>query len=284
MSRIRSAAIVSAILLGGVAAWTASTAANSVPSSSPAIAQELGEPVQYSATTVNGPRATLNMGLILQTKLDRRPADTDVLRAELSPDSGVTNTARQLHLDVSAGNFDKGGAIRAFWEGSLLQGAIAEDLATGSDTSTGVSSGVFAVHLQDGTVKELAAGAGKVVAGQVFARLDGAGQQRVSGEIVAVAASFGLRVASTKFVSYRDDAVAIVAEVRPGGSLRDFESLRVALTGSPARYEGVYLEVRDSSGTPIAISATAFRSGAGVLWVDPALSGRIGEVERRFHG
>jgi hypothetical protein len=34
----------------------------------------------------------------------------------------------------------------------------------------------------------------------------------------------------------------------------------------------------------IIASATAFRMGAGSLWVDPKFSGTVGEVERTAHG
>jgi len=285
LSRISSVVVVSAIVLGGIGAWGTATGASSRPNASPIVTQEPGDPVQYSSTVDTSPPApsAASDADIVQTELSKRPTGSAVLGAEISRPEGTTATAGQLHLDLSATTLDGGGWIRSFWEGSLLQGAVADELATGLDTSTGVSGGTFVIHLPDGTSKELGAGAGKVRTRQIFSRLDASGHEQASSNITAVLASFGLGSISTTFITYRDDAVAIVAQVPTGGSLHDFDSLRLALTGTPAQYEGVYLEVRDSSGSPIAISATAFRTGAGTLWVDPTVAGTIGELERTIH-
>lgn len=283
-SRTSSVVVASAIVLAGIGTLAATTGASSHSAEPPVVTQQPGGPIQYSATIAKGSPEAASGADLLQTELSRRPADTAILGAQIRASSGTTSAAHELQLDLSAPTMDHGGWIRAFWEGSLLQGAIADGLASGSDTSTGVSGGTFVIHLPDGTSHDMMAGAGKVRAGQVFSRLDAAGQDQAASDIQAVVASFGLRLVSTEFVTYRDDAVAVIADVPPGGSPHDFESLRQALTGNPASYEGVYLEIRDSSGVPIAISATAFRAGAGMQWVDPTLAGTVGEVERSSHG
>jgi hypothetical protein len=282
VSRTSSAVVVSAIVLAGIGALGATTGASSHSVAPPVVTEQPGAPVQYSATIAESSIATTSDADLLQAELSRRSANTAILDAQVRAGGG-TSAAHGLQLDLSSRTLDRGGWIQAFWEGSLLQGALAEGLATGADTSTGISGGTFVIHLPDGTSKDVTAGAGKVRTGQVFRRLDATGHLQATSDIHAVVESFGLRLASTTFYTYRDDAIAVIADVPPGGSLHDFESLRLALTGSPASYEGVYLEVRDSSGVPIAVSASAFRNGAGVLWVDPTVAGTVGELQRSLH-
>ncbi|MGI8416636.1 MAG: hypothetical protein ACR2P2_10640 [Nakamurella sp.] len=230
--------------------------------------QELGGPVQYSAAVANIAPAAMTASDALADALKSRPTKSAIVEAQLLTADQTPGQAptHRLNLDLNADAWDTGQSIRAFWEGSLFQGVVAEDLATGSDTATGVSGGTFTLHFSDGTTHQVDAGAGKVRTGQIFAQLDAAGREQAARDSAAIVESFGLVATSVTFVTYRDDALAVVASVPPGGSVKDFELLRQALTGSPVRYEGVYLEVRDSSGAPIAISAGAFRTGNGLLW------------------
>jgi hypothetical protein len=169
--------------------------------------------------------------------------------------------------------------MRADWEGSLLQGALAEQFATGGDTSTGIAGGVFITHFPDGSIDTTDAGAGQVVKGQVFTQLTTASSQDAArAEISRTLDGYGLTTVSVSFVTYRDTAVAVVAQLSAGSQLTEFDTIRQAITGSPAIFEGVYFEVVDSAGSPVAVSTTAFRTGAGSQWVHTKLSGTVGEV------
>jgi hypothetical protein len=111
----------------------------------------------------------------------------------------------------------------------------------------------------------------------VFDRLTLTEQKQATTSIATTVAAFGLEFGSATFTQYRDDAVAVVATVPQGSSFHELEALRIAITGSPVRYEGVYLELRNSGGQPLAITAAAFRTGDGRLWVDPSVAGKFGE-------
>ncbi len=280
MSRTSSAIVVGAAVLVAQGAWGATVQAQPQPEAPAVVTEQPGDPIQYSATTEAAARATLSAADALRSALDRQPSKSAVVTAQLVKRVDDPSAPLLLRLDLNAPSWERGEQLRAFWEGSLLQGAVAEDLATGQDTSTGIAGGTFVVHAPNGSTKELDAGAGKVQVGQVFRLLDATGQAQATADIRASVERYGLKISSVQFVRYRDDAVAVVADIPPGGSFHELEALRQALTGNPAWYEGVYLEVRDETGAPIAISATAFRTGAGMMWVDPARSGSLGEVQR----
>ena len=243
------------------------------------------DPLQYSRTVTDTTPTKVSNAEVAADMLQQRPPGSTVLGVKLTDNASSGGSGRALQVDLSASTWSGStGPIRAFWEGSLVQGAVAEQLAVGEDTSTGLTGGAFVAHLPDGTVHAMEAGAGQVRKGQVFSHLDAAGQKTAIAGMQKTLNSFGLDAVSISFYTYRDDAVEIICEVPAGGELTDFEQLRQALTGDPATYEGVYLEVRDSDGSPIIASATAFRTGAGSLWVDPKFSGTVGEVQRAAHG
>lgn len=270
--------VVVAVLLGAGLAGGA-------PNPGPVLEAPGYHPLQYSRTAIDTTPTRASNAEIVATVLGQRPSGSAVLDVRLTDDPAAGGSGRALQVDLSTSAWSGTGPIRASWEGSLVQGAIAEQLAGGEDTSTGLAGATFRVHLPDGTVRTIDAGAGQVRKGQVFSHLDPAGQEAARVEVQKALRSFGLEPVSISFFTYQDDAVEIVCEVPAGGELRDFELLRQTLTGSPASYEGVYLEVRDSDGSPIAASATAFRTGAGSQWVDPEFGSSVGEVGRgTVHG
>jgi hypothetical protein len=271
-----------AAIVLGITGAVVSQSARADQQTSPDLSVPGYAPMQYSASVDRTTPSGGSPDDVLQASLKARPANSMIAGATLAPNNYQFggSSAPLLEIDVvaSAKYLTPAQRMKVFWEASLFQGALAEGLATGADTSTGIAGGDVAVHLLDGTVARIGLGAGQVVTGQRFSRGDDRSRATAVANISKVVQSFGLSVVSVDMITYRDDAVAVTVQVPPNGSFARFDELRQAITGSPANFEGVYLELQDDSGATIALSATAFRTGGGSQWTDPGYAGAIGGV------
>ncbi len=173
-----------------------------------------------------------------------------------------------------------GGALPSIWEADLAQGAIADRLAGGNSNVADVVVGsTIQFDPGDGRIVPVTGGAGDVRAGQSFGPQPGESDESIKASIKKTLSAFGLNPAEIKILHPLDPAVYIVATVPdPADIDGSFDEIRTALLGDPVRYEGLYLEIDLANGTPIVRNATAFRSGAGRLWITPGYDGVVGSA------
>jgi hypothetical protein len=184
-----------------------------------------------------------------------------------------------LYVTVAAPAVADGQEIESLWEADLLQGVLAESQSGGQgNLADAVVGSSFSVKLPDGVVvPDVGGGAGDVRAGQTFG-----GETQESDEVLIqrvkdALASHGLQSVEVRMLRVGEPAALIVAQVTDPSAIHgDFEGIREAVLGSPIGFEGLYLEIRDASGKAFVRTSTAYRTGAGRLWVQPGLDDVVG--------
>jgi hypothetical protein len=183
-------------------------------------------------------------------------------------DSGVSGM--ELRFDLRVNSFAGADIAQAIWEGNLLGGAVADTFAaSGLPPLVSVDATLVDPH---GSRQPMGGGLGNVVRDQIFRPI-------TARDIAAVterAQKLGLRnVAVSRRTVIQDALVVMVDADDPARAVDDLRAdgnaLRALLGVPPASYEGVYLEVRDQSGQPAYIEATAPRAGAGTRWARAGL-------------
>lgn len=99
--------------------------------------------------------------------------------------------------------------------------------------------------------------------------------------VVQRAKGLGFSSPSVTTVRGIQDALMItVVSANPAQAVSSLRASGDALVGflgeAPTNYEGVYLEIDDSSGSPAYIEATAPRDGSGTAWARPDLGIAVG--------
>lgn len=211
--------------------------------------------------------AMLRSRRIVAARLGERPAWAERVA---TPGPWVYMTVR---ADAAHGPL----TIRPIWEADLAVGAARDDVAV-NGTGT-IENASYALALPDGTVlAEAGGGMGNVVAGQRFSAENAA---RVRPEIAERVATADLRLVELDIRSGMQLAPAVVATTSdPAGFVRRAAETVTAIFGAPGAYEGVYLEVRDTAGSPVFVEAASFRTGHGQRWIRPDLDERTGAVLR----
>jgi hypothetical protein len=162
---------------------------------------------------------------------------------------------------------------KALWESGLLAGAIASEYAQLGAGSVGGAE--TTIVTPDGTRRVIGGGLGKAVADQVFDSVPSG----LASRIASAAASRGIsNVHLTKLRVLQDALVIHASSAAPAQAARGLQQggLQALLGESPSNFEGVYLELDDSTGHPMYISATAPRAAASFAWADPSLGLDIG--------
>lgn len=176
-----------------------------------------------------------------------------------------------LAFDVGAA--DSRAGIEAVWHASLIAGSfrdrallaglppvVATSLPGGEESAVGAPDHA-PITVTDAPEDEIAAALTDAgLAGPTFTSLR-------PGDGVAVAVSGRTR-----------DPEAFLA------ALASAEALVEDVFGDESGFEGVFLEVRDSTGEPFLIVATASRDGSGIVWLRPDLTrfaARLGDLESR---
>jgi hypothetical protein len=161
--------------------------------------------------------------------------------------------------------------VRPVWEANLVIAALRDEVhATGA--SDDVIGSQISGELPSGEVlPNIGGGIGDVVFGQAFSA---ASPAQVQSAIRRNAAALKLRIESIDVLTPLQAAPAVVASTSDlAGVVSNPDGVINALFGGIATYEGEYLELRDSSGSPFFIQASAFRTGVGQRWfrkdVDP---------------
>lgn len=184
-----------------------------------------------------------------------------------------------FYADVKVPSATNGQQVPAEWQAELAQGALADLLNTSrqSNTANVIVGSTITGILPNGTSMQVAGGAGDVTSGQVFTAPSDTSAIQI--RTTSVLTSFGLDLISIKTWRPLGTAISVVASVPDlrllSGKLNKLTS---AIEGSPAQYDGVYLEIRNRRGVPIVRTATALRIGAGSLWIKPGLGVRFGTM------
>ncbi|WP_372734415.1 hypothetical protein [Nocardioides sp.] len=164
---------------------------------------------------------------------------------------------------------------RSLWEADLAQGAVAERLATSElDLSDVIVGSSFAAEDPGADPNLLRSGAGNVLSRQFFSSRTQS-DATVTDAVGDILADYGLE-GDVDVLRPLDVAVAVTVHVRSADDLRGrLGELQMEITGSPAQFEGVYLEIVAPSG-PLAILASSSRAGVGRQWFDPASEVALG--------
>ncbi len=191
--------------------------------------------------------------------------------SELIPvsDEGQTAEAPVLEYDLSVASFAGADITEALWQGNLFAGAVADEFSARGLGSFAEAHGTLVTP--DGSRQPVGGGVGHVVTNQVFDAVP----STLPNAVAQTAARFGLRNTNVSTVAGLQPAVVIRATAdRPQQSVASLEArggLSAVVGGPPTRFEGVLLEIRDASGRPIYIKATAPRAGASTYWASPSL-------------
>jgi hypothetical protein len=185
-------------------------------------------------------------------------------------------SARQIHTAISASRVSGADLERPLWFASLAQGDLAELLNPGQhDLGEVIDGSVTTLISPGGATRAVDGGAGVVAAGQVF------GPKQTDGQVAVylqrILRGYGLDLVKVRVWHLVSDAVEIVAKASDLRTVAGkFSALNVQIVGHPARFEGVYLQLDDNSGAPVAITQGSARVGAGGLWLKPDLPVDLG--------
>jgi hypothetical protein len=162
-------------------------------------------------------------------------------------------------------------SMRAMWEADIAIASLREQLAVRSEPISVIGSQIVG-RLPNGREAVIGGGLGAVVLGQDF------GDKKsgvVENKIRRRSAEAGLEIVSVEVLHPVQDAPAVVAITDdPAVFVAEADERILALFGERGSYEAEYLEVRDSSGRPVFVQASSFRTGVGRRWVRPDLDPR----------
>ena len=158
------------------------------------------------------------------------------------------------------------------WEAELAAGAVADRCAGANTDLHQVMEGVTFHTAGTGHGR---GGFGDVRAGQVFgAEASGDSDEAIVARIEAVLTSYGLTPRKVRVLRPLGPAVHVVATLADVDVLADrMHDLDTALAGRHGHelYEGVYLAIDKTDGTPLLRSYDAGRASAGGVWFAPGL-------------
>lgn len=233
-------------------------------------------PSQFSATRQDvGPGLSADQAT---QQVLRGLGDPSVTSATVgTPALSSGESGRWLTVTIDS---DQGDGVKQVWLAQLMQGAVEDLMRTHEATTSQVLQGAKLVDRDEsGHRVAIDLGHGAVVGGQVFGcPSDDALRQQVA----TAAEKYGLTVDSVQVLHPLDSALVVTMTV-PDGPLNGWGlgRLQDAIEGGTApksrpNVEGLYLELRSPSGTPIVKSSVAFRIPGGGGWYAPGEDERFG--------
>jgi hypothetical protein len=157
--------------------------------------------------------------------------------------------------------------LEAGWQADLVAGAISD--AAAEHGLGKVAGATISGLLSDGsTVPSIGGGIGAVTTGQSFSADS---DEQISAALKEVLTAADLVPLSVNVLHADQPAPAVIAQTAdPAKAAANAESTINSLFGGhPPKYEGYYLEVRDTTGAPVFVVSYAYRAGSGRRWVDP---------------
>jgi hypothetical protein len=184
------------------------------------------------------------------------------------PVPGYFADGRWARLTVLATALTPEATTRPIWEANLVAGAL-RDAMHANGLPRLISSQVSVALPNGRIIKDVGGGVGDVAFDQTFSS---APSQSITSLIQSAATQLGLTVDSIKIVNAVQPAPAVVVTTSDTQQFADNpDAVLTALFGAPGTYEGEYLEVHDASGTVAFIQGSAFRTGVGQRWFNPAI-------------
>jgi hypothetical protein len=235
-----------------------------------------GAPVQFAPQRGQIPFLAGSASDVLKVIASRLPlvANARLVTEAIPGEEGSSTTGNVLEYDLLVPGFNGAAIAKASWEGDLLTGALIDEYAArglGSIVETNAT-----LVDPSGARQPIGGGFGNVVSDQIFASVPNS----LADQVAAGAAQFGLHSVSLSRVQGLQEAPVIVATTdqprETASALEQPSALASLLGGPPSMYEGLYIEVRDTSGAPVYIAATASRAGASTVWIAPSL-GVVGD-------
>lgn len=186
------------------------------------------------------------------------------------PNSPSFTNSLWLYATVKSTGSTPAETTKPIWVGNLITGALRDALFEGSQTA--LRSSVVSLVLPTGSeITSAGGGIGAVTPGQTFSS---GSDSQIEAQIDSAAQSAGVRMDSISIVHADQPAPAVVVTAPdPQGAAANPDGLLTALFGPPGTYEGEYLEVRAPDGSVVFVQGSAFRTGVGQRWVNPAYGG-----------
>jgi hypothetical protein len=205
---------------------------------------------------------------IMQAEIGPAPGDFEPTDGSVPVPEAFKNGA-WAYFDVSVPS-ESPSAIRAIWEADLVTGALRDAMHANGEL---LYSARTALVLPGGKLAQDASGGiGDVAPNQDFPTPE---LTSIASTISGALQQEGAHVeAITVLLADQAAPALIVRAADPASWVEKADSIIASAFGDPPRYEGYYIEVRDNSGDPFFIQSTAFRTGAGHLWVRPGLDPR----------
>ncbi len=201
----------------------------------------------------------------------RRLGGSAVVSARIgTPPAGSERVGQPwLYATVAVTDMADGGDVEPMWEADLLEGAVVERSGTSTDVHAEFGGATFDALLPNGTtLADNSGGLGNIVRGQVFG-----GSRNAQVALRASVLSAGLVPTDVRLLNGIGQAPAIIATaINPRAAMRRFNATVKSVFGSPPRFEGYYIELRDLRGNPFVRASASFRTGAGRVWVDPSMA------------
>jgi hypothetical protein len=255
--------VTAVVVIAAAVAWVSSSAAGRHDESAPGSATQTHAPKAPSATRY----PQLAPADAIKAALDGLPQqDFAELKVVSAPDGPA---ARWMHATMNVDSSDAAGGSEVFWEACLAEGAIAEHLSGSIDDLDNVLAGAnIKARYPDGTTEVMGGCGGRAIAGTHFvAQEQGWSDSKITDLLVSGLTSSNQSVDRVDVLHPLGPAVAVTVTVSSTATLEaDVMQMHQTLLGDPYRYEGVYLEVRSTDGSPLAKLWTAFRGGTGTSW------------------
>lgn len=183
------------------------------------------------------------------------------------PNSAAFTKSLWLYVTVKASALTEEATTKPIWLGNLITGALRDELyATGQSP---LFSSLVSVDLPDGSqASDVGGGIGGIQLGQLFSP---ASDEEVKSQIQSAASVAGYVVDSVDVVHADQAAPAVVVTTSdPQAAAANPDEVLTSIFGPPGTYEGEYLEVRAEDGTLVFVQGSAFRTGVGQRWINPA--------------
>jgi hypothetical protein len=183
------------------------------------------------------------------------------------PNSPAFAKSLWLRVTVKASALTEEATTKPIWLGNLVTGALRDKLYAAGQTP--LFSSLVSVDLPDGSkASDVGGGVGGIKLGQIFSS---ASDNAIKSQIQSVATAAGYAVDSVDVVHADQPAPAVVVTTSdPQAAAANPDQVLSAIFGPPGTYEGEYLEVRAQDGTLAFVQGSAFRTGVGQRWINPA--------------
>jgi hypothetical protein len=267
ISRRRVMAATTAAIVASVTVTAFASASSTSSSGSGQLAPSVGK-VPLIQGTASGVLTALAARLPLvsnpQTVSETVPAAPD----PGSPGSAVSGL--KVVCDLAVDSIGGSALTKALWERDLFMGAVRDEFAARGLGD--VIDGDATFVTPDGTRVDAGGGVSNgVVTDQTFNAIP----SNAASALANRAAHIGLGSIKTHTMQVLQNALVIHATSKSPtadvGSFLQKGGLQFLLGESPMDFEGVYLEIDNSSGNPVYITDTAPRDGGGGWWADPSL-------------